>query len=614
MLQKESELLEGIIDVIPDPIIVKNRELKILRCNPAGYNLLGEIQKMQRISREKIFNNEVSEKVIKTRKIQKSLRPIKNHGSYYQMVATPILNREGEVTHIVEQFKDITEVIEKQKELDVYFSSSLDLLCIASLEGRFLRLNPQWEKVLGYTTDELKDQEILDYLHTEDILLTYEAIKDLGNNQEVKGFVNRYRRKDGTYRWLEWRAKPVDRKIYAVARDITEQEEGKRKLEVSEEKYKTLVEQSTEMLYLHDLKGNILDVNQTTCNEMGYKREELLNLNILDLHPYKGDPEIFEHMWIKWSKNQIIEFTTEHKTQKGKSLDVEIRARKISFGGEEYIMALVRDVTERRKIQETLIQAKRKAESANVAKTRFLANMSHEIRTPMNGIRGFLQLLEDTSLDEEQRDYIKHIENSSANLLSIINDILDLAKIEAGEVLFDLQPINLKETMDNLVIPFEYRARSKGLGYEVNIPNNLSQEVYGDTAKLMQIVTNLITNAIKFTPKGNVFVKAEIEKEDERRLVLYFSVTDSGIGLRKTEMKKVLLPFNQVDDTYTRKYGGTGLGLAIVKELLDIMGGEISIKSTYGIGSTFSLRIPLEKVPVKELKKRIDETDDNILK
>ncbi|GEM_PF-1910027 len=604
MREKESDLLEGIIDAIPDPIVVKNLEFKILRCNPAGYTLLGEIQKIQRNNREKIFNDEVSEKAVKTEKMQKTLKPVKVQDSYYQKVATPILSSDGEVTHIVEQYKNITEVIEKQKELDVYFSSSLDLLCIANMEGRFLRLNPEWEKVLGYTTEELKDQDILDFLHREDILLTYEAIKELGNDQEVKGFVNRYRRKDGTYRWLEWRAKPVNRKIYAVARDITEQEEGKRKLEVSEEKYKTLVEQSTEMLYLHDLKGNILDVNKTTCNEMGYKREELLTLNILDLHPYKGDPKYFEHMWENWSKNQIIEFTTEHKTQKKKIMDVEIRARKISFGGKEYIMALARDVTETRKIQDTLIQAKRKAESANIAKTRFLANMSHEIRTPMNGIQGFLQLLEDTPLDEEQRDYLGHIENSSTNLLSIINDILDLSKIESGEVYFDRHPINLKETIENIAIPFEYRAISKGLGYEVNITKELSQEVYGDTTKLMQIATNLITNAIKFTAEGKVFVKAKIEEEDETHLTLLFSVKDSGIGLRKSEIGKVFLPFNQADDTNTRKYGGTGLGLAIVKELLDVMGGNISIESTYGLGSTFSLRVPLEKVPFKELEKR----------
>jgi len=601
MLQ-ESELLEGIIDVIRDPIIIKNQKLEILRCNPAGYKLLGEIQRMQRITGVNEFDDDVSKKVIKTGTMEKSEKSVRSQGSYYQKVATPLLNDRREVTHVVEQFKDITEVIEKQQELDVYFSSSLDLLCITSMEGRFLRLNPQWEKVFGYTTEELKDQEVLDYLHTDDILSTYEAIKALGNDQEVKGFVNRYRRKDGTYRWLEWRAKPVDGKIYAVARDITEQEEGKRRLEASEEKYKTLVEQSTEMLYLHDLKGNIMDVNKTTCTEMGYDRAHLLSLNILDLHPYEGDPKYFNQMWKSWSKNQIIEFTTEHKTKIGKIMDVEIRARKISFGGEEYIMALARDVTERRKIQDTLIQAKKNAESANLAKTRFLANMGHEIRTPMNGIRGFLQLLEDTPLNEEQKEYLEQIENSSNNLLNIINDILDLTKIKAGEASFDMQPINIKETMENLVLPYEYRANSKGLDYELNISEELSQEVYGDPTRLMQIVTNVISNAIKFTPKGKISIKATLEEENERQLMLQFSVTDSGIGLRDEDKKKVLLPFNQVDDTYTRKYGGTGLGLAIVTELLDLMGGELFIDSTYGVGSTFSLRIPLEKVSVEELE------------
>ncbi|NBG88476.1 PAS domain-containing hybrid sensor histidine kinase/response regulator [Isachenkonia alkalipeptolytica] len=599
MFQREFELLEGIIDTISDPIIIKSRELNVLRCNPAGYKLIGAMEKRQRLVGKCDSEVDVSEKAVNTGKISKSKEHIKIQKSYFQKVASPILNNEGEVTHVVEQFKEITELIEKRNELDVYFSSSLDLLCIANMEGRFLRLNPQWEEVLGYTTEELKDKEILEFLHTEDILSSYEVIKDLGNDKEVKGFINRYRCKNGTYRWLEWRAKPVGKKIYAVARDITEQEKNKRRLEVSEEKYKTLVEQSTEMLYLHDLQGQIIDVNKTACKEMGYKREELLRLNILNLHPYKGKQEFFEQMWHKWTKNEIIEFSTGHITKKGKVLDVEIRARKISFGGKQYVMALVRDVTESRKIQQTLIRAKRNAESANLAKTRFLANMSHEIRTPMNGIRGFLQLLEETPLSEEQKEYIEHIDNSSINLLNIINDILDLSKIEAGEISFDIQGINLKETIDNIVHPFEYRAKSKGLDYEVDISDNLCQEVNTDATKLMQIVTNLITNAIKFTPGGKVRVKAEAKDKDEKHIILILSVKDSGIGLKKSEIKEIFLPFNQADDTYTRSYGGTGLGLAIVKELLGVMEGEISINSTYGEGSFFEVRMPLEKVTEK---------------
>lgn len=596
MLQKEFELIDGVIDTISDPIIIKNHDLKVIRCNPSGYELIKNMKREQKVGKDDPAEDDASLRALKCGQEKKSPGYISVQNYFYQKVASPIVNNRGEVTHVVEQFKDVTELIEKRNELDVYFSSSLDLLCIASMEGRFLRLNPQWEKTLGYSIEELKDQEILEFLHNEDILSTYEAVKSLGNNQEVKGFVNRYRCRDGTYRWLQWRAKPVERKIYAVARDITEQVKNKRKVEASEEKYKTLVEQSTEMLYLHDLQGRIIEVNRTTCREMGYSREELLNLNILDLHPYKGKPEFFEEMWGNWTKNEIIEFSTEHKTKNGKVLDVEIRARKIGFGGDEYIMALVRDVTETRKTQTKLLQAKRKAEAANLAKTRFLANISHEIRTPMNGIRGFLQLLEETPLNEDQKEYVEHIENSSINLLNIINDILDLSKIETGESTIEVQEINLKETVDNIVYPFGYRARNKGLDYEVKISEDLSLEVQTDSTKLMQIITNLIVNAIKFTPEGKVEVKAEAEEKDENHVDMILTVKDSGIGLKKFEISSIFLPFNQADDTYTKKYGGTGLGLAIVKELLEVMGGEISIDSTYGKGSCFEVRLPLKKV------------------
>jgi PAS domain S-box-containing protein len=353
---------------------------------------------------------------------------------------------------------------------------------------------------------------------------------------------------------------------------------------------------SSEGLCLIDRSGQFLSVNDAICQQLGYSRDELLELAIFDVVSHM-DTQRWDERWEIYRKVGSASFEGSRRTKDGRQVPVDITASFLQFDDKEYLFTVARDATIRKSIEHELRDARDRAETANQAKSQFLANMSHELRTPLNAIIGFSEVISSAlfgPLDARYRDYAQDIHGSGHHLLQIINDLLDLSKVEAGRFELhdgDVQIAAMFETCRRMV---SERAASAGVTLDVE-PTNL--RVTGDELRLEQVLLNLVSNAVKFTPPGGkVHVAAALGPDGK----LSISVADTGIGMADDEIPRALQPFGQIDNSLTRPHGGTGLGLPLAKRLVELHGGTLVLESQPGRGTTVTISFPAERTQTRE--------------
>ena len=390
--------------------------------------------------------------------------------------------------------------------------------------------------------------------------------------------------------------------------NITERRKIENLMQVSEKRYRDLFNYSQAMICTHDLEGNLLTVNPALCESLGYNEGEIIGKNLSAVLPEE------DRMGLK---NLYLTSIANESKAKGVFRVIKKDGRKIyllyeNFKVEEagippYVIGFAQDITERMNAVKELKINKKITEETALLKERFLANMSHEIRTPMNGIIGITHLLEKTALNSEQKKFLKIINESAQNLVSIINDILDIEKIAAGEVNLESIPFDLIDKTRSVISLFEYVADAKGLSFKFE--NKIGEKliIEGDPTRYNQVLNNLIGNAIKFTDTGCITLSASLLNETNNEVTLKFDVIDTGIGIEENKLIKIFQPFAQAYADTTRKYGGTGLGLSITKNLLELQGGTVSVQSKLGYGCKFTFTIKYKKSLSKEMA--LPETD-----
>jgi PAS domain S-box-containing protein len=368
----------------------------------------------------------------------------------------------------------------------------------------------------------------------------------------------------------------------------------------SESEFRTVFESANDAIFITTPGGRILEINGVACRTLGYSREEFLCMNLQDICGPEDAARVGDRSRSFDQTGSVFEVRHMHKN--GSLLPAEINARRFVFQGEPAILGLARDITERKRHEaemdmraRELERARTEAEAANHAKSDFLTHMSHEMRTPMNGIIGMAGLLMDDRLTPEQAEHAKTIQSCSNDLLTMINSILDLSKIEAGRMDLEFSNFDLVECLHGVSELVSSQASAKGLtyGFESDVR---FQWVTGDSGRLRQIVLNLLANAIKFTERGSVEMRLNTGGTDSPRPVFQISVKDTGIGVPPEKLGLLFDRFMQVDSSLRRKHEGTGLGLAISRELAQLMGGTITVETERDRGSMFTLKVPLTRI------------------
>ncbi|MBF0380736.1 MAG: PAS domain S-box protein [Magnetococcales bacterium] len=530
--------------------------------------------------------------------------------------------RTEKLTKIVDESKSYaTKLEESENRVLAIVDTVADGIITINAVGTVQTFNPSAEKLFGYKASDVIGQNVKMLMpepyHSEhdNYLLRYITKGDprvIGIGREVSG-----RHSSGSIFPMELAVNEMktdkERLFVGVIRDISERKEAEKTLRRSEATVRSIVETAVSGIITINEVGEIHMFNPAAQHLFGYTPQEVIGQNIKMLmpSPYHEEHDGYLKNYRETHKPKIIGIGREvvGKRKNGKTFPLDLAVSEMAVGENKMFVGIITDATERKEAEVALVEAKNIADAANRSKSDFLANMSHEIRTPMNAIIGMSHLALRTELSPKQEDYLKKIQSSSSSLLGIINDILDFSKIEAGKLTMESIDFNLDSVLDDLANLVGIKAEEREIELIFNRPKSVPNALIGDPTRLGQILTNLTNNAVKFTDHGEINLTVELLQKKEDKLQLKFAIRDTGIGMTPEQCGKLFKSFSQADTSTTRKYGGTGLGLSICKQLVEMMGGKISVDSEVGKGSLFTFDVWLKEQSKQNKKKSLLSSD-----
>jgi PAS domain S-box-containing protein len=491
---------------------------------------------------------------------------------------------------------DISKRKKAERELDRFFDLSLDLLCIATPDGRFRRVNPSFEALFGYTTSEILERPFLDLVHPEDLEMTVGELANLRRGVKTTRFENRYICKDGSTKWIAWTASPVEEGlIYAAGRDITGAKEAEAALRRSEARTRAIFENSLGGIITTNDRGFIESMNPAAARMFGYDAEALIGRNVrvlLDAE-YASQRACIEHL-----RDTALGRVTTWRARRsnGEAFTCELSLFEFHTDDRQrQFAAHLLDISERQEIERM--------------KKDFVSTVSHELRTPLTSIRGSLGLLLAGVLGElspEAKHMVGVAERNSVRLITLINDILDFEKFENGKVELEIRATPLFRILERSVETIGAFAMQEGVELELHCSN---ATVLADEARLIQVMVNLLSNAVKYSHRGGV-VSVHAEAHGS---AVEVRVVDRGTGISESAQARLFERFHQIDSSDARRRAGTGLGLAICKAIVEQHGGTIGVRSREGEGSTFWFRVPSDQRMVRDADVLIIEDDPALL-